>query len=287
MRISNQQITLETKPEGAELTSIIRNETGQEYLWQADRQHWNRHAPVLFPIVGKLKNDSYRVNDKFYSLGQHGFARDERFNLVQESAGSLLYQLTSSPGTRGKYPFDFRLQIGYVLTGDTVETHCTVYNEDKRTLYFSIGGHPAFNCPMRGGERRSDYHLLFEKEDHLTTHLLLGGLFSGETADIPLVNHQLAITDHLFDNDALVLKHPESASISLVGPSGKWLTFHFAGFPYLGIWSKSRTSPFLCLEPWFGLADYAGHDQDLFTKEGICALAPGEQFHCMYGIQIH
>lgn len=287
MQLSNEHLTLNINSHGAEMTSLVNHHTGKEYIWQADPQHWNRHAPVLFPIVGRLKNDAYSFQDESFTLRQHGFARNEEFTLHEQTATSLTFELVSSAKLQGIYPFVFRLQLQYDLTETSVKTTYRVFNNGHEKMYFSIGGHPAFNCPMGENELRSDYHLLFDKDTQLSTYLLSGGLFTGETKPIDLKNNSLQITDELFDDDALVFKHLASDRVSLVGPSGKCLTFHFPDFPYLGIWSKSRESPFICIEPWFGLADHVDHRQNITTKEGIMALEAGGRFQCAYTIETH
>lgn len=287
MQISNEQLIVKAKAAGAELTSIVNRETGMEYLWQADPKHWNRHAPVLFPIVGRLKENTYLVNGQAYHLNQHGFARDQVFELLEQTSTSLLFELKTNAKLEEIYPFTFRLQIGYELDGPSVKTVYKVFNDAQETLYFSIGGHPAYRCPLQTGEQRHDYKLVFEHDHELITHSLTDGLFTGATQAIPLTDHALTITDALFDQDALVLHQPQSHRISLEGPTGKWFTFHYPEFPYLGIWSKSSEAPFVCLEPWFGLADYTTHDQQIAHKKGIVTLDGGKVFECAYTLEVH
>ena len=260
--------------------------TNIEYIWHGDPKHWGRHAPVLFPIVGKLLNDEYRYNDMSYNMSQHGFARDLDFLVHRHEANYAALSLKSSPLTRMQYPFSFELIIGYELNEKSLEVTYRVINHDREDMYFSIGGHPAFNCPI-GDDRRSDYNLIFEQVENATTQLLESGLRIDE--ERPLLNQTncLNISDDLFDLDALIFQDLKSKYVSLARDNDKLLTFHFEGFPYLGIWSKSRVSPFVCIEPWFGIADRFNTNQKLQEKEGIIILQSKEQFECSYLIEIH
>lgn len=285
MEISNQYLTTRFNLKGAELTSLKKGE--QEYLWQADPEHWGRHAPVLFPIVGKLKENTYEFGGKSYSMGQHGFARDQQFSVVSHDQDTITFLLKESGETLKNYPFKFELIITYKLTGASLETYYEVNNTDHKEMIFSIGAHPAFNCPMNASEQRSDYWLTFDRAESFDTHRLSeDGLFSGETEKVAEGN-DIRITSTLFNKDALVFKNLKSKTVSISSPKGKWLTFSFDGFPYLGIWSKSSESPFVCIEPWFGLADHVRHNQKLQEKEGIRLLSPGENFSCSFRVDIH
>ncbi|MEQ8469589.1 MAG: aldose 1-epimerase family protein [Marinoscillum sp.] len=285
MKIANQYISASFKPKGAELTSLKKN--GQEYLWQANPRHWGRHAPVLFPFVGKLKKDQYHYRDKIYEMSQHGFARDHEFNLIEHTGDQVSFELKSSDQTLKIYPFSFSLVISYRLEDSALRTSYKVFNAGKSEMYFSIGGHPAFNCPMSAEELRSDYRIKFDQAENLETHLLDGGLFSGQTEPLKMEDQRLPITDHLFDKDALVFKNLKSQKVSLQSSDHNWLTFHFEGFPYLGIWSKSSESPFICIEPWHGLAGSSAHSMNLIVKEGIKTLPSKEYFECSYLVELH
>ena len=285
MKIANKNVTAAFKSRGAELTSLQKDD--QEYIWQADPDHWGRHAPVLFPFVGRLKRDQYLHNGHTFSVGQHGFARDREFEIVSHDSDSVTFRLTADQDTQRVYPFKFSLTIRYELNELGLNTNYTVINHGKDVMWLSIGGHPAFNCPMTSQEKRSDYWLEFEYAENLEAYLIEGGLLSGQKESIAMNENRLVIGDHLFDKDALVIKDFKSSEISLCSAKGKWLTFHMKGFPYLGIWSKSQDSPFVCIEPWYGHADSANHNQQLTEKEGILQLKQKESFSCNYVIQLH
>lgn len=283
--IENDWLKASIAEHGAELTSLMGKSTGIEYIWQADPNHWARHAPILFPFVGKLKDDQYNYQGKSYQMGQHGFARDRQFMVSDKIATSLKLTLTSDAESRAVYPFDFELIVEYTLSENQIKVSYQVLNPADDPLYFSIGGHPAFNCPLESGKERSNYHLKFNSAEDTEVHYLTDGLFAGVTE--PFEGDVLTLPENRFDRDALVFKSLDSSCISLVDDNQKtWLSFDFEGFPYLGIWSKNRTSPFVCIEPWFGIADQVNHDGDITKKEGIIRLEGSEKFECEYAISV-
>lgn len=284
--IQNNYIKASFLIKGAELCSLQDNQ-GTEYLWQADSQVWGRHAPILFPIVGKLYNDSYKVAGKTYHLPQHGFARDSHFEVKAQGTDWIIFQLSYSEETLIKYPYKFRLEIMYQLRDNSLEVGYDIYNEDDQVIYASIGAHPGFKCPLASDEKRSDYSLVFEQKETAVAYLLDGGNFNGKTIPILENTQTLPITAPLFDNDALVFKQLNSEAVSIVNESGKTIIrCEFAGFPYLGIWSKNQTSPFVCIEPWLGIADTKGYEGEFSEKEGVLPIAIGEQLSCMYCIYV-
>lgn len=284
--ISNHYLSATIDSLGAQLASLKKFEEDQEYIWKADPEVWGRHAPILFPIVGRLKDDNYRHDGKEYSMGQHGFARNLEFENLLNESDELIFELKESEETLKNYPFQFTLRVTYTLSKNILFNTYEVSTEGNREIYFSIGGHPGFTCPIDEGSKRSDYYLEFEKEETVGSHILTGGTISDETKPI-IVNKKIDLIDNLFDEDALILKNLNSKKLSLKHKSGKVvLHFHFPEFPYLGIWSINQTSPYVCIEPWFGLADSSRHDGDLTKKEGIQKLSPGDVFRCEYGIEI-
>ncbi len=285
--IENDILRITTKSQGAELRSIFKKSSSKEYLWQADSAFWGRHAPVLFPIVGRLKDDQYYIGKKAYTMKQHGLARNLEFSMVNNDGYSIIFELKATPKTLKQYPFPFLLNIQYTLKENDLIVYYKVTNPAKRPLYFSIGGHPAFNCPLHKGAKRSDYQLVFEKKETAKTQRLTNGIRNNKTESILKKEQILKITKTLFDEDALVFENLKSDKVSLQKGKKKVLTFDFKGFPYLGIWSKNQKSPFICIEPWYGIADKKNHSQQLSEKEGIIKLNGKESFDCYYTITIH
>jgi galactose mutarotase-like enzyme len=285
--IENELIRVKIASQGAEMTSLELKEDNQEYLWKADPKYWGRHAPVLFPIVGKVKNDQYKVNDEIFNLTQHGFARDNQFDLVEQEEQRVVYRLVSNKELLKKYPYQFELDIEYKLVANKVEISYFVKNKDKETMFFSIGAHPAFNWPLEEGENKEDYYLEFEEDKELRAYLLDEGLLSDTTIEFLANNNIKPLAEDLFQNDALILKGLKSKSVSLKSKkSNREVKVEFAGFPYMGIWSPPSGAPFICIEPWYGVADLKDSDGNLKTKEGIEVLQPGAEFSCMYSISI-
>jgi galactose mutarotase-like enzyme len=282
--LQNQNLSAAINPLGAELKSLKNLQTGFEYIWQANPEFWNRSAPILFPIVGEVKNGVFTVDGSQYPMGRHGFARDSVFTVSHQTETEAVFTLESSAETLKIYPFEFSFSVGFKLEGNKLITTFTVNNTGAKTLNFSVGAHPAFNLP---GQKIEDYYIEFEQPETLSRHLLKNNLFSGETELVVSNNRTLALNTALFDKDAIVFKNTASTKMSLKSLKGNYvLTMDFEGFPYFGIWTKPNCHEFLCLEPWCGLADNANFDGDFSEKEGIADLAVGEVFERSFTIEV-
>ncbi len=286
--LQNEQLTVQFTDQGAELTSVKDNKTGQEFIWPAKPEVWARHAPILFPIVGKLNNNRFYFDGEAYSLPQHGFARDMEFVCTHQTKNTIEFELTDNKITLKKYPFKFVLTVHYQLTGRLLEVFYEVRNTNPQPLPFSIGAHPGFYCSQQINGQKQAYKLEFELPETLKRYLIADGLQSGKTS--PLMDKQdtLLLTADLFKEDALVLKNLESQWIRIVNSvTGKNLvTVHYFDFPYMGIWQKPGAD-FYCIEPWFGIADEVGFDGDIMDKEGIQVLPPKKTFHADYTLEFH
>lgn len=274
--IENDFLLVNIQSIGAELTRIYHKQNDIDYLWNGNPEYWGKHAPVLFPIVGTLKENTYYFEEKPYSLLRHGFARDKQFELIQQHQYAATFELRSSKDTLANYPFPFILRIHYSLDEQRLNNRYEVINTGEKPMYYSIGGHPAFHVPLQAGLSYNDYLLEFSEPETLSSWPLHDNLIS--THPQPLLNNEKSIqlSQELFANDALVLKHPRSQFVSLKSKSGKHgLEMKIAGFPYLGIWAAPG-APFVCIEPWEGVADSMYHNQHLTEKEGILTL-PSQQ----------
>jgi len=248
---------------------------------------WPRHAPVLFPIVGKLRNNRYTLSGQTYELTQHGFARDCQFEVESHKSDIASFLLTDSDRTRTHYPFTFELRVVYRVLHTSLIVHYEVRNRGAQTLWFSIGAHPAFNCPLLPNERRYDYLPEFSKTETIGRFPLVDGLLATEMEPLLRNERILQLSPSLFDRDALVLKQPASDSLALKSvSSGRGVRVEFSGWPYLGIWSKPGIVPFVCIEPWFGLADNIESTGELTKKEGVISLLPGAHFTCEHRITV-
>jgi galactose mutarotase-like enzyme len=279
--LSNDFCTVSINTKGAELSSLKNIKTNTEYFWEGNPEFWGKHSPVLFPIVGALKNDSYQYNGKTYHLSRHGFARDFEFELVQLATNSASFLLKSNTEILTKYPFEFEFQMDYELIATKLTITYSVRNKSKVEMPFSLGAHPAFALP----NGLKNYSLEFEKEEILITHELENNLFSGKTRTIPLQNKQLPLAYSLFEKDALVFKTIESKKVILKENQHAILEIDFEDFSSLGIWTI-QNAPFICLEPWIGFADDATSNGNLFEKQNCQILQPNSSFTVSFSISI-
>lgn len=285
-QLENELLTVTVKEQGAEICSIRHQDSGIEYIWGANADVWGRHAPILFPIVGKLKENKYNLKGREYSLPQHGFGRDKDWELAEKGESSLAFCLNEDSETLQKYPFAFELKAIYSLNADTLTVTYQVQNRSKDDMPFSIGAHPGFNCPLRDGERFEDYFLEFEKPETLSRDVLNFGLRTGEKSLFMKNKNELSLNSDLFSQDALVFEGVQSDWIGLKSrKSARGIQFGLKGFPYLGIWTKAGGSEFICIEPWYGVADRVEGQEDIFQKEGIQVLPPAATFSCSYSMR--
>jgi galactose mutarotase-like enzyme len=269
--ISNSQLTATINTLGAELISLVKN--NKNYIWQVDEKYWNKTSPVLFPIVGRLKNDSYSFNGKTYQLPRHGFARNMEFSFDKKSDSQVIFELNETEETKAMYPFTFKLLVAYTLIGNELVMEYFLRNQSDDVLPFSIGAHPAFAI----SENFENYSLQFNAADTFETHHLENESFIGKTTLVDTKNNTINLNYALFEKDALVFKKLNSNEVTLNYNDKAILKVNYDDFPYLGIWTK-RNAPFLCIEPWCGLADSSNHKGDIEEKEGINHLPAGEDF---------
>lgn len=286
-QISNEKITVQIDSMGAELKSLKDVAADREYMWNADPQYWKRTSPVLFPLVGGVRNGVYRLDGREYPMGQHGFARDMEFRLKSQVAHEIWFTLESDEETLARYPYPFVLELGYELADRTVIVKWRVKNPSKEPMYFSIGGHPAFLCPITEGTKQSDYAIRFDTEGQIVSSCLDAGLVSGMTMTYRLKDGILPVMEHLFDGDALVIEHDQAHKAALVTPDGRdYLTVEFDA-PLFGIWSPpKKQAPFICIEPWYGRCDRADYEGDWTGREWMQSLDAGETFAADYKITI-
>lgn len=283
--ISNKGISVSVNSLGAELISLKKDNI--ELLWQSDKAIWPRYAPVLFPIVGKVKNDQYSYKDSIYKLTQHGFARDKEFILTEQSETILEFELTANDETLKIYPFHFSFRIRYEMQNSTLQVEYIVFNPDKDDLLFSVGAHPGFNCKRVSGESLNDFYLEFEGKNELIIEKLSDGLLSSETSVLKLSAGKLQLSTSLFDNDALVFKNTQIGSVKLCSSRSKQqITMNCKDWPYFGIWTKKGSDAFVCLEPWHGITDTKQSLGDLTAKEGIIELKQNGKFEAGFSLEI-
>ncbi|SFE94719.1 aldose 1-epimerase family protein [Flavobacterium xueshanense] len=278
--IKNSILTAEIKHFGAELISLKTN-LNKEYIWEGNPEFWGKHSPVLFPIVGTLKNNLFHFNGMEYNLSRHGFARDMEFELIDVTENSAVFSIQSSGETVKMYPFEFELQIIYTLHENNLSITYKVINNGKTAMPFSIGAHPAFALP----NQFENYAVAFEKEESLEYYLLENDLISNKTKKLEVHNKQVPLAYELFEDDALIFKTIKSKSLTILENENPILRVHFEDFPNLGIWTKMK-APFICIEPWFGYSDTTENSGNLFEKEGIQILESNATFHSKFSIEI-
>lgn len=273
--LENEELKATFEMKGAELKSLVNKKTTLAYLWDSNPDYWAKSSPVLFPIVGSLKDDTYRYNGKAYHLPRHGFARDMDFDMLQSGTEEVCFSLQSTEASKNVYPFDFKLNIRYTLHGATLRCAYEVVNTGEGKMLFSIGAHPAFKVPLTENSGYERYYLQFNRDEQLTVHKIAGNLIDDTTDTLKLPDGQLPLRHALFVDDALVIKDLKSNEISILNLDDEHgIKFRFNNFPYFGIWAAANAD-FVCLEPWCGIADSVQHDGDFAAKEGIMTLAEG------------
>ncbi len=285
--LENNDLRVSIHPKGAELTSIFHKPSGIEHLWQADPGVWGWHAPNLFPVVGGCLNNQLLIDGKTYPIERHGFARQSTFETTESTPGHAIFSLRSNESTRVHFPYDFEFQLLYELDGPRLTVTYRVVNLDERTIYFSVGAHPAFAVPFYVNEAYEDYFIEFEQPEPLITHMLSSaGYFTGETKVIPADGCRLELTRHLFDQDALVFKDLSSRRVVIRSDRhAHSVTVDYPNFPYLGLWAKPGAS-FVCIEPWLGCADSEGQPKPIQQREAIQCVDVDKVFEASFSVEI-
>lgn len=290
-KLENEKLVVKVADHGAELISIYDKKEERELIWQADPQYWNRHAPILFPNVGKHYQGVYRYEGKEYPAGQHGFARDKEFIQVGGEETWVTHRLCADEETRTNYPFDFCLEVTHRLEGDQLHVEWKVENQGENTMYFTIGGHPAFRLPIILGTEFEDYFLRFEEHVDRLNYVLLdlesGTAMPEQRRPMALHQHCFRLRKEMFNKDALIFDEGQVQWVALALPDGSpYVALESRDFPNFGIWSKPG-APYVCLEPWCGRCDNQGFTGEISEKPGINTLKTGEIFEKSYDIIVY
>lgn len=285
--LKNGQIQIMVRSRGAELRSLKDTETGREYMWQADPAFWGRTSPILFPIVGGCRNGEYRFAGKTYRLPQHGFARDMMFEAVGQEGDGIWFRLTDGEDTREKYPFAFVLELGYRLKERSVEVLWRVKNPADRRMYFSVGGHPAFQVPARE-EKTTTCYIGFDGAEKIVSRGIEGGLAADREKEYPLMEGGLLpVSEELFASDALVIERGQTQRVGLLDENQEEFLSVAFDAPLFGVWTPpGKNAPFICIEPWYGRCDRVDFAGSLEEREWGNSLAPGEIFEAAYTISV-
>lgn len=288
--IKNNMIEVVISDHGAEVQSVKGAHTGEEYMWQADPEIWGRHAPVLFPIVGRLKNDEYKYQGKTYHMGQHGFARDCDFEVENYTQESITFLLKDNEKTREMYPFKFEFRVNYNLMNNLLEENFSVVNKSDETMIFGVGGHPGFNLPVNNGEEKEDYYFDMHPSIARVKIPLKGAYLDWNNRSLASTDSFIGLSDELFKDDALIYElHGHDNKVSLRTDKSKFhINVWTRNAPYVGIWSQyPNTANYVCIEPWWGIADREDADGELEHKYGMNHLEPGKEYQAGFSITYH
>lgn len=276
---------------GAQLISL-KSGSGTEYIWQRDPAHWKSCSPLLFPTVGNCRDGKYTLNGKIYTIPKHGFCRNADFAVSVLSEQEASFTLTDSPETRASYPFAFQLKLTYTLSEDGIQIHYTVTNPDTKPMYYQLGAHPGFNCPLQSGERFEDYVLEFEQEETAGYHSYdLNRMEFNMKSCTPILDHAAVIplTHELFANDAIFFTDLRSKKVALKNPAtGYGVEVSYPDFATVAFWTAAATkAPFLCVEPWNGSAIRSDEDDNFLNRHFLQKLEGGESKEYRIWIKIN
>lgn len=286
--LQNDRLKITASTYGGEIHSLTDLADGTDYLWDGNPAGWKYHAPVLFPLVGKVGDGTYRIDGQEYHLPQHGLARTSEFAFAEQTANSIAFTLKDSEETHKVYPYRFCLENRYTLEGDTLTVSYTVTNCDDKEIFFCLGSHPAFFCPVTEGEELTDYSFVFDKKEEAARMPLDSqGYMKRERIGYLENSNEIPLTKDTFSADALIFERLASKTVTLRSPKrARALTVDFHEFPFLGLWAPTNGARFVCIEPWEGHADYADFTGDFREKEDVCRLAVGESMTRSFTVQI-
>lgn len=282
------EVTLASK--GAEIIKIVGLEDQINYMWRRDPIQWANSAPILFPIVGALKNNECRIDGKVYSMTQHGFSRHSEYATNQKNDEEVVFTLTSNDEIAKQYPYLFKLEVTYKLEKNVLACNCKVTNVDDKTIYFQIGGHPAFACPFKDDESSNDYYLEFSENETLSQKVIDVKRKGMSRTTIPFFENEkrFFVRQQLFSNDAIVFKDFKSESVALKSLNHqKSIVFHMESFNHLGLWAAKHVGGLIAIEPWVGHSDYVDFDGEFKEKEGVVALKQDQVFECTFKVEIN
>ena len=289
VELSNQYLTVNLHSKGAEIISIVGNQDHINYMWKRDACQWANSAPILFPIVGAIKNDTCRIDGKEYHMTQHGFARHNEFEIKNQSQTEVTFTLVSNDEIIKQYPFLFELNVTYKLVENTLTCFINVKNKDHQTIYFQVGGHPAFACPFMENESSNDYYVEFAEYETRNQKVIDVAKRGMSHVQLPFFDHEkrFFVRQQLFNNDAIVIKDFKSENISIKSLNHqKSIVFHMQGFDHVGLWTAKHVGGLLAIEPWIGHADYVDFDGEFKEKESCVALDTDKEFNVQFAVEI-
>ncbi|MBO6048000.1 MAG: aldose 1-epimerase family protein [Erysipelotrichaceae bacterium] len=289
--IKNDVLQVELEPKGAEISKIIGLQDGINYMWKQDPCLWAHSAPILFPIVGALKDGQCRINGKTYKMNQHGFSRNTDYAIDEADDNHVVFHMSQSEATKEMYPFDFDVFITYSLDGNKLVADLRVENNGAdEEIYFQIGGHPAFACPFVEGEDVNAYYVEFEKPEYKQRKMINDSRagMSHETQSLFEGERRFFVRQAMFDHNAIVVKDFESEWVAIKSIlHNKSLVFHMKNFDHVGLWTSKHVGGLLAIEPWVGHIDWVDFDGEFKEKESIVTLKQGEKFDAQFIVEIN
>ncbi len=284
-RLKNEKLTLLISEHGAELQSI-RDAEGKEYLWEGDKRYWGGQSPLLFPIVGRLWKDAYSINGKEIEMQHHGFARHKDFKLIAKGENQVVFGLTDDEETYKVYPFHFNLAVSYKLVDNKIHVVWHIENTDIKDIYFQIGGHPAFNVP--GCKKGEEMTVRMRMNDAEPKRLYANsnGYIEPKYLDIETKDGIWEVEEDAFTENAVIFDHSQIKHIEILGEDNQPVVSVDLKAPAVGIWNPCNKAPFVCIEPWYGISDWANYDGDFKDRYLMNKLAPGASFMSEYVITI-
>lgn len=285
VKVRSAALSAEINPLGAQL-SVLRDRDARDLLWNGDAAVWASRAPILFPIVGSLAGGTYRLGNRSFELSRHGFARGKMFEVVAITPSSATFRLSSDESTLAVYPFQFELEVSYVLASSTLSVTALVRNTGNVPMPASLGFHPGLRWPLPYGAAREAHYIEFESDEPgLVRRINAEGLLVPEGFPTPVVNRRLTLSDELFRDDVLILDRLHSRSVRYGPAHGPQIEVRFPDAQYLGLWTKPG-APFICIEPWQGITDPAGFTGDFTRKPGVFMVTPGASHSLNMGITL-
>ncbi|MFN7983750.1 MAG: aldose 1-epimerase family protein [Vicinamibacterales bacterium] len=286
IRLRSDALDVAVDPFGAQL-SVLRDARGRDLLWDGDPSFWSGRAPILFPIVGGLNGDTYQWRGHTYSLAKHGFARRRRFDVVTAEPSAARFRLTPDEQSRTAYPFEFELDVTFVVSGASLTATARAVNTGPAVMPASLGFHPAFRWPLPDGSSRDSHVIQFERDEPAAMRQLdAAGLIAPHTVPTPIADARLRLCDELFEKDALIFDHIASRRVRYRSDAGPSLSVSFPDARYLGIWTKPHAG-FVCIEPWRGIADAAGFAGEFDEKPGVVSVQPHDALTLTMVIEVH
>ncbi len=282
------EVTLANK--GAEIIKIVGQDDQINYMWRRDPIQWANSAPILFPIVGALQNNECRIDGKTYTMTQHGFSRHSEYEANQINDQEVVFTLISNEEIAKQYPYLFKLDVTYKLDKNVLSCNCKVTNTDSQTIYFQIGGHPAFACPFMENESSNDYYVEFAEYETRNQKVIDVDKRGMSHVQLPFFDHEkrFFVRQQLFNNDAIVIKDFKSENISIKSLNHqKSIVFHMQGFDHVGLWTAKHVGGLLAIEPWIGHADYVDFDGEFKEKESCVALDTDKEFNVQFAVEIN